>query len=163
MSGSWWVILPSWLPGSWRSFLLRYSVYSCPIFLISSASVRSIPFLSFMKPIFAWNFPLISLIFLKRSPVFPILLFSSIFFALITEEAFLISPGYSLELWFKWKYLSFLLLFFTQLFVRPPQTTILPVFISFPWGCSLHPFIYFTITSLSLLVPPNYFALNLLF
>ena len=31
----------------------RSSVYSCHLFLISSASVRSIPFLSFIEPIFA--------------------------------------------------------------------------------------------------------------
>ena len=43
-----------------------------------SASVRSILFLSFIVPIFAWNGPLVSLIFLKRSLVFPILLFSFI-------------------------------------------------------------------------------------
>ena len=76
MSGSRWVIIPSWLLRSWRSFLYSFSVYSCYLFLISSASVRSIPFLSFIEPIFAWNVPLISLIFLKRSLVF--LLFSSI-------------------------------------------------------------------------------------
>ena len=76
MSGSRWMITPSWLSGSWRSFFYS-SVYSCYLFLISSASVRSIPFLSFIQPIFAWNVPLVSLIFLKRSLVFPILLFSS--------------------------------------------------------------------------------------
>ena len=70
-----WVITPSWLSGSWRSFLHSSSVYSCHLFLISYASVRSIPFLSFIEPIFAWNVPLVSLIFLKRSLVFPILLF----------------------------------------------------------------------------------------
>ena len=43
-----WVITPSWLSGLWRSFLYSYSVYSCHFFLISSASVKSIPFLSFM-------------------------------------------------------------------------------------------------------------------
>ena len=32
--------------------------------------------------------------------------------------------------------LCFLLLFFSQLLVRPPQTTILPFCISFPWGWS---------------------------
>ena len=78
MSGSRLVITSSWLSGSWRSFLYSYSVYSCHLFLISSASVRSIPFLSFIDPIFAWHVPLVSLIFLKRSLVFPILLFSSI-------------------------------------------------------------------------------------
>ena len=62
----------------------------CHLFFISSASVRSIPFLSFIEPIFAWNVLLVSLIFLRRSLVFPILLFSSIF-ALITEEGFLLS------------------------------------------------------------------------
>ena len=47
------------------------------VLLISSASVRSIPFLSFIEPIFACNVPLVSLVFLKRSLDFPILLFSS--------------------------------------------------------------------------------------
>ena len=61
-----------------KIFLYSSSVYSCHLFLISSASVRSIPFLSFIVPIFAWNVPLVSLIFLKRSLVFPILLFLSI-------------------------------------------------------------------------------------
>ena len=74
MSGSGWVIIPSWLSGSWRSFLYS-SMYSYHFFLISSASVRSMPFLSFIVPIFAWNIPFVSLIFLKRSLVFPILLF----------------------------------------------------------------------------------------
>ena len=78
MSGSRSVITPLWLSGSWRSFLYSSSVYSYQLFFISSASVRSIPFLSFIKPVFAWNVPLVSLIFLKRSLVFPILLFSSI-------------------------------------------------------------------------------------
>ena len=80
MSGSKWVITPSWLSGSWRSFLNSSSVYSCHLYLISSASVRSLPFLSFIVSIFAWNVPLVSLIFLKRSLVFPIVLFSSISF-----------------------------------------------------------------------------------
>ena len=39
MSGSRWVITPSWLSGSWRSFLYNSSVYSCHLFLLSSASV----------------------------------------------------------------------------------------------------------------------------
>ena len=58
MFGSRWVISLSWLSGSWRSFLNSYSVYSYLLFLISSASVRSIPFLSVMCPsfheIFSW-------------------------------------------------------------------------------------------------------------
>ena len=70
MFGSRWVITPLWLSGSWRFLLYSSLVYSCHLFLISSASVRSIPFLSFFVPIFAWNIPLVSLIFLKRSLVF---------------------------------------------------------------------------------------------
>jgi len=83
-SGSRWVISPLWLSGSCRSFLYSSSVYSCHLFLISSASVRSILFLSFIELIFAWNVPLVSLIFLKRSLVLPILLFFLCFFALIS-------------------------------------------------------------------------------
>ena len=109
MSGSRWVITPSWLSGSWRSFLYS-SVYSCHLFLISSASVRSIPFLSFIEPIFAWNVPLVSLIFLKRSLVFPILLFSSISLHWSQSKAFLSLLAILWNSAFKWVYLSFSLL-----------------------------------------------------
>ena len=78
MSGSWWVTTPLWLWGSLRLFKYSSSVYSCHCFFISSASVRSLQFLSFFVPILAWTISLISPIFLKRSLVFPILLFSSI-------------------------------------------------------------------------------------
>ena len=108
MSGSRWVITPSWLSGSW-SFLYSSSVYSCHLFLISFASVRSIPFLSFIVPIFAWNVPLVSLIFLKRSLVFPFCCFLY-FFASMAEEGFLISPCYSLELCIQ-MFISFLFSF----------------------------------------------------
>ena len=107
MSSSSWVITLSWLSGSWRSFLHSSSVYSCHLFLISSASIRSLPFLSFIVPIFVWNFPLISLIFLKRSLVFPILLFSSISLHWSLRKAVL---SLLVILWnsaFKWVYLSF--------------------------------------------------------
>ena len=58
------------------------------------------------------------------------------FFAFITEEGFLISPCYSLKLCIQMG-MSFLFSFafhffsFFQLFVRPPQTTVLPFCISF--------------------------------
>ena len=64
-----WVITPLWLLGSLRHFFYSSSVYSCHLFLIFAASVRSIPFLSFIEPVFAWNVPLVSPIFLKRSSV----------------------------------------------------------------------------------------------
>ena len=54
-----WVITPLWLSGSWKSFLYNSPVYYWHLFLISSVSVRSIPFLSFVEPIFAWNFSLV--------------------------------------------------------------------------------------------------------
>ena len=51
------------------------------------------------------------------------------FFALMAEEGFLISPCYSLELCIQMLISSFSpllsLLFFSQLFVRPPHTAIL--------------------------------------
>ena len=55
------------------------------------------------------------------------------FFALITEEGFLTSSCYSLELCIQTgvSFLCLLLLFFSQLFVRPLQTAILLFYISF--------------------------------
>jgi len=102
MSGSRWVITPSWLSRSWRSFLYSSSVYSCHLFSISSASVRSIPFLSFIVPIFAWNVPLVSLIFLKRSLVFPSLFFPSISLLWSLRKAFLSLLSILWNSTFKW-------------------------------------------------------------
>ena len=82
-------------------------MYSCHLFLISSASVRSIPFLSFIEPIFAWNVPLVSLIFLKRSPVFPILLFPSVSLHWLLRMVFLSLLAILWNSEFKWVYLSF--------------------------------------------------------
>ena len=115
MSGSRWVITPSCLSGSWRSFLYSSSVYSCYFFLISSASVRSISFLSFIVPIFAWNVPLVSLIFLKKSLIFPILLFSSISLHWSLRKAFLSLLGIIWNSAFKWVYLYFFPLPFASL------------------------------------------------
>ena len=110
MAGTRWVITPSWLSGSLRSLFYR-SVYSCHLFLISSASLRSIQFLSFIVPIFALNVPLVSLIFLKWSLVF-ILLLSSISLHWSFMKAFLFLLWNSA---FRWVYLSFSLLPFSFL------------------------------------------------
>ena len=56
VSGSRWVIKPSWLSGSWRPFLCS-SVYSCHLFLISSASVRSYHFCPLLCPSLHEMFP----------------------------------------------------------------------------------------------------------
>ena len=115
-------------------------MYSYHLFLISCASVRSITFLSFIEPIFAWNVPLVSLIFLKRSLVFPFYCFplflcidhwgrlsslSLLFFRTLHSDGY-IFPFL----------LCFSLLFFSRLFVRPPQTAIFLFCISFSWGWS---------------------------
>ena len=113
MSGSRSVITPQWLSWSWRSFLYS-SVHSFHLFLISCASVRSIQFLSFIGPIFAWNVPLVSLLFLKKSLVFPILLVSSISLHWSLRKAcslFLLFFGTA----FRCLYLSFSPLLFTSL------------------------------------------------
>ena len=135
MSGSRWVITPLWLSGSWTSFLYSSSVYYCHIFLISSASVRSIPFMSFIEPIFAWNVPLVSLFSWRGLQPFPFYCFpvflcidrwgrlsylSLLFFGTLH------SNGYTFPF-----PLCFSLLFSSQLFVRPPQTAILLLCISF--------------------------------
>ena len=106
MFGSRWVITPSWLSGSWRSFLYSSSVYSYHLFLISSASVRSIQFLCFIEPIFTWNVPLVSnfleeISSLSHSIVFSISLRWSLRKAFLL--LFVILRNYA----FKWVYLSF--------------------------------------------------------
>ena len=97
------------------------------------------------------------------------------FFALITEEGFVISSCYSLELCIQMG-ISFLfsffllVLFFSQLILRPSQTTILPLCISFSWGWfwSLPPVQYYIPSSivfqalcLSDLIPWIYLSLPL--
>ena len=138
MSGSRWVITPACLSESLRSFLYS-SVYSCHLFSISSASVRSIPFLSFIGPIFVWNIPLVSLIFLKRSLVFPILLFSSISLHWSLSKVFYLSllcfgtlhsDGYILPF-----LLCLSLLFFSAIF-KASSDNYFAFCISFSWGWS---------------------------
>ena len=126
MSGSRCVIIPLWLSGSWASDLYSSLVYSCYLFLISSSTVRSKPFLSFIVPIFAWKFPSASLIFLKRSLVFPILLFS----AFLSLLAILWSSA------FRWVYLSFSSLPLASFLFSAIYKSSLLFCISFFWGWS---------------------------
>ena len=143
-----WVITPLWLSASWRSFLYSSSVYSCHLFLISSASLRSIPFLSFIEPIFAWNVPLVSQFSWRDSSSFPFYCFSLF---LCTDpwgrlsylSLLFFGTLYSIGYFFPFL-LSFLLLFFSQLFVRSPQTAILLfcIYFSWVWSFSLSPVQY---------------------
>ena len=86
-------------------FLYSSSVYSCDL-LISSASVRSIPFLFFIEPILARNISLVCLIFWVDSSIFHsiVLLY---FFALIAEEDVLTLPDILWNSALKWINLSF--------------------------------------------------------
>ena len=58
MSGSRWAITPSWLSGSWRSFLCSSSMYSsCYFFLISSALLGPYNFCPLLCPSLHEMFP----------------------------------------------------------------------------------------------------------
>ena len=107
MSGSRWVITPLWLSWSWRSFSYS-SVYSCHLFLIFSASVLYQAHLCMKCSLGISNF-LEEISSLSHSVDF------LYFFALITEEGFLISYCYSLELCIQMLYLSSSPLLFASL------------------------------------------------
>ena len=107
MSGSRWVIILSWLSRSLRPFWYSSSVYSYHLFLVSSVSVRCLMFLSFIMHSFAWNVPLVSLIFLIRSLVFPIPLFSSVSLHCSLRKAFLSLLAIVWNSAIRWIYLSF--------------------------------------------------------
>ena len=123
-------------------------MFSCHLSLISSASVRSLPFLSFILTVFAWRYPLISPIFLKIfslsnlhcvylfiSISIYLLAFISIFHLRRLSYLSLLFSGTLLSVGYIFPFLLCLLfLFFSRVFVRPPQTTTLPSCISFSWG-----------------------------
>ena len=67
----------------------------------------AVQFLSFIEPIFAWKVCLVSLIFLKRSLDFCILLFLSISLRWLSRKAFLSLLAILWNSAFKWVYLSF--------------------------------------------------------
>ena len=93
MSGSRWVITPSWLSWSWRSFLYS-SVYSWHLFCFCQVHTISVLYRAHlcMKCSLGISNTLQEISSLSHSIVF------SYFFASITEGGFLISPCLSLEL-----------------------------------------------------------------
>ena len=93
----------SWLFWSLRPFLHSSSVHFCHLLLISFASVWFLPFIG---QISAWNIPLVSPIFLKRSLVIPILLFSSISLDCSLKNAFLFLQAILWNSAFHWTHLS---------------------------------------------------------
>ena len=92
-----WVIIPSWLSWSWRSFLYSSSVYSCHFFLISSASVRSITIFVLYRAHLCMKCSLGISNFLEEISSLSHSVVFLYFFALIAEEVFLISSCYSLR------------------------------------------------------------------
>ena len=107
--------------------------------------------------IFAWNVPLIVLIFLKRSPVFPILLFSPISLHWSLRKAFISLLAILWNSAFKWVYLSFSLLpLASLLFTAICKTSweshfaFLHFFFSWGWPWSLPPVQYHESPSIDL-------------
>ena len=132
MSDCRWVITPSWLSGSLRYFLYSSSLFLPPflnIFCFCHFHTVSVLYCAHL----CMKCSLTISNFLKKYPVFPILLFSSISLHWSLRKAFLSLLAILWNSAFRCLYLSFSplpsLLFFCQLFVRPPQTTILPFYI----------------------------------
>ena len=86
-------------------------MYFCHLFLNSSASVILVPFIML---ILASNVPLVSPIFLKRSLVFPILLFSSVSLHCSLKKAFFSLLAILWNYAFSWVYFSLSPLPFTS-------------------------------------------------
>ena len=132
MNGSRWVITPSWLSESLKSFWYSPSMCSCHLFLISSASFRFIQFLSLTVSIFAWNVPLVSLIFLRRSLVFSIPLFSSISLHCSFKKAFCYLSLLFFGTLHQDRYIFLFLLCLFSAICK--ASSVLPFCISFSWG-----------------------------
>ena len=104
MSGSRWVIIPSWLSGSCSSFLYNSSVYSCRLFLIFLLCYHTISVLYCAH--FCVKCSLSIYNFLEEPSSLSHSIVFLYFFALITKEGFLISPCYLWNSAFKWVCLS---------------------------------------------------------
>jgi len=147
-------IVVIWIIKTFFFFLYCSSVYPFYLFLISSASVMSLSFLSFIMPILAWNIPFTAPIFLKKYLALPSLLCSSISLHWSLKK-FFIYLFFCLSLLFSGTLHSvgyiflpcLLLLFFPQLLVQPTQTITLSSCISFSLGWFGHCFLY-SVTSL---------------
>ena len=121
-------------------------MYYFHLFLISSASVRSSPFLSFIVPIFGWNVPLIFPVFSERSLVLAYLLLSSISLHCSLRKAFLSLPAIPWNSAFSWGHLSLSPLLFAFLFsaiCKAASDNTLPSCISLGWFYSLPPVQYY--------------------
>ena len=168
MSVSRWVITPSWLSGSWRSFFYNSSVYSCHVFLISSVPVRSMSVLYCVLLCMKCSLGISN--FLDEIASLSYSIFSSISLHWSLRKPFLSLLAILWNSAFRWVNFFLSLVFFSQLFVRPPQTTILPFCLSFSWGsswsllpvhCHEPPSIVLQPLNLSNLIPWIYLSLPL--
>ena len=137
MSGPRWVITQSRLSCLWRSVFVQFfcvllppllnifcfcQVHTISVFYRAHLCMKcSLGISNFLEEISFCCFPL----FLCIDHWGRLSYLSLLFFGTLHSDAY-IFPFL----------LRFLLLFFTQPFVRPPQTAILPFCISFPWGWS---------------------------
>ena len=103
MCDSSWLTTPSWFSWSLRPFMYS-SLYSCCHFLNSSASVRSLLFLSFFVPMLVWNILIMSN-FLKEISSLSHLLFSSTSLNCSLKKAFLFLLAILWNSAFSWVYL----------------------------------------------------------
>ena len=125
-------------------------MYSFHLFLISSVSAGSLPFLSFFVLIFGQNTPLIFPVFLKGSLFFsPFLLFSSTIKLCSLKKAFLSLLAILLTLYligYTFSFLPWILLpFIISLFLKHLQMNTLPFYFSFSlrWFCLPPPVQYY--------------------
>ena len=143
MLGSRWVTTLSWLS---KTFFFFYSssAYSCHLFLISFASVRSFLFLSYIVPMVAWNVPLVFPIFLKSLKIFPFYCIPPFLctahirrlsYLHLLFSGTLHSVGISFPF-------SFLFSSFSQLSVRPRQTPLCLLAFLFLWDGFGHSLLY---------------------
>jgi len=137
MSGSSWVIRPSWLFG----WLISFSMVLLCILATSSWYLLLLlgpyPFCLLLCPSLHEKFPLEKISSLSHSIVF----FNSLHWLLWKTFLSLLDIIWNSA--FRWVsfFFSFAFCFssFSQLFVSPPQTIILPCCISFSWGWSWSP------------------------
>ena len=125
-SGSRWLITPSWLPGSWRSFVHSSSVYSSHLFLIA---------VLYWAPL-CMKFSLGISDFLEEIHRLSHYIYFLYLLALITEDGF-ISPCYSLGLCIQCIVFLFPFLFsFFALLSSLWGLVTFPFFIYFSWEWS---------------------------
>ena len=113
MSGSRWVITHHDYLGREDLFCIVLCILPCLFNVFRFCLVHNISVLYWTHLCMKCSLSISN--YLEEMSSFPQSIVFLYFFAMITEKGFLISPCFSLELWFKWVYLSFSPLPFTSL------------------------------------------------